>query len=112
MRSKSLLMFIWIFVFGSFVIGFLLLDTSGLLGLGGATITPSTAVAEVNGTEVPWVTWQNLATNLEQQQTQQSGRSLSLDERNRIEDQAFEQLVGSILLDQEYRRRGISVSDQ
>jgi peptidyl-prolyl cis-trans isomerase D len=55
--------------------------------------------------------WQNLSNQLAQNQEQQTGRGLTMDERARIEDQAFEQLVGSILLDQEYRRRGIRVSD-
>lgn len=109
LRSKSLV--IWAVVFVFFVVGFLLADTSGLLGLGPAPITNSTAVAKVNGTEVSWMAWQNLANQLAQQQEQRGGRGLSLDERAQIEDQAFEQLVGNVLLQQEYRKRGIRVSD-
>lgn len=110
LRSKSLV--IWAIVFVFFVVGFLMADTSGLLGLGGTQITNSTAVAKVNGTEIPWLAWQNLSNQLAQNQEQGSGRGLSLDERQRIENQAFEQLVGNILLDQEFRKRGIVVSDQ
>lgn len=110
MRSRSLL--IWAIVFVCFVVGFLLADTSGLLGLGTTPITPSTAVAKVGGTEVPWLSWQNLSNNLAAQQERQVGRGLTLDERQEIENRAFEQLVGNILLEQEYDRRGITVSDE
>lgn len=110
LRSKSLI--IWALVFIFFVVGFLLADTSGLLGLGGGPITPGTTVAEVNGTDINWLAWQNRANQLAQQQEQQAGKSLSLDERQQIENQAFEQMVGEILLQQEYERRGIRVSDQ
>ncbi|MGQ0764125.1 MAG: peptidylprolyl isomerase [Gemmatimonadota bacterium] len=110
MRSKSLVLMIWAIVFLCFVVGFLLFDTSGL-GLGTGPITPTTAVAKVGGTEVSWVNWQNLATNLSAQQERQLGRSLTLEERQQMEDQAFERLVGDLLLEQEYRRRGIFVTD-
>ena len=110
LRSKSLV--IWAIVFVFFVVGFLLADTSGLLGLGSAAITPGTTVAEVNGTSIQWLAWQNRANQLAQQQEVQSGRGLTLDERQQIEDQAFEQMVGEILLQQEYEKRGIRVSDQ
>lgn len=109
LRSKSLV--IWAIVFVFFVVGFLVADTSGLLGLGGTQITNSTPVAKVNGTEIPWLSWQNLTNQLAQTEEQRSGRGLSLDERQRIENQAFEQLVGNILLNQEFRKRGIRVSD-
>ena len=110
LRSKSLV--IWAIVFVFFVLGFLLADTSGLLGIGSAPITPGTVVAEVNGTEIQWLAWQNRANQLAQQQEGQSGRGLTLDERQQIENQAFEEMVGEILLQQEYERRGIRVSDQ
>ena len=110
LRSKSLV--IWALVFVFFVVGFLLADTSGLLGLGSAPITPGTTVAKVNGAEIQWLAWQNRANQLAQQQEGQSGRGLTLDERQQIENQAFEQMVGEILLQQEYNRRGIRVSDQ
>ncbi|MBL8960231.1 MAG: SurA N-terminal domain-containing protein [Gemmatimonadetes bacterium] len=109
LRSRS--GWVWAIVFLFFVVGFLLADTSGLLGLGPAPITNSTVVAKVNGQEIPWLSWQNLANQLQQQQEQAGGRGLNLDERQRIEDQAFEQLVSNILLSQEYERRGIRVSD-
>jgi peptidyl-prolyl cis-trans isomerase D len=107
MRSAA--KWIWIFVFAAFVGGFLLLDTSGLLGR--EQITTSSVVASVNGTDIPYLTWINVSNAIAQQREQQLGRGLNGDERRAVEDQAFEQLVTDILLQQEYRRRGIRVSD-
>lgn len=101
--------YIWIIIVILFVGGFLLAETSGLLGT--APVTNTTAVATVNGEDILATTWYQATQNLEQQQTQQSGRSISLDERDRIADQAFEQLVSDALLRQEYKRRGIFVTD-
>jgi peptidyl-prolyl cis-trans isomerase D len=100
---------IWLVIVVAFVGGFLLYQTSGLAGR--AVITPQTAVATVNGTEIGYLTWQNTATQLEQQQEQQIGRGLTLDERAQVETQAFNNLVSDVLLQQEYAHRGITVSD-
>ena len=108
MRSSA--KYIWIFLVIFFVGGFLLAETSGLLGR--APVTTSTAVATVNGEDVLATTWYNAINQLEQQATQQTGRSITLDERKRMADDAFEQLVGDALLRQEYRRRGIRVTNE
>ncbi len=110
MRSSA--KWIWLFIVICFVGVFLFAETSGLLGIGPSQITTSTAVAEVNGVDVPYVTWANVSNQMAQQEERNTGRSLTLDERRRVEDQAFEQLVSNILLEQEYKRRGITVSDQ
>lgn len=110
MRSSA--KWIWLFIVICFVGVFLFAETSGLLGIGPSQITTSTAVAEVNGVDVPYVTWANVSNQMAQQEERTSGRSLTLDERRRVEDQAFEQLVSNILLEQEYKKRGITVSDQ
>jgi peptidyl-prolyl cis-trans isomerase D len=102
--------YIWIIIVILFVGGFLLAETSGLLGT--APVSNTTAVATVNGEDILATTWYQATQNLEQQQTQQSGRSISLDERDRIADQAFEQLVSDVLLRQEYKHRGILVTDE
>ena len=107
MRSSA--KYIWIFLVVAFVGGFLLAETSGLLGT--ARVTTSTAVATVNGEDILATTWFNATAQLEQQASQQSGRSVSLDERQHLADQAFEQLVSDALLRQEYRRRGIRVTN-
>src|SRR5690606_27402647 len=101
--------YIWFFIFIAFVGGFLLADMSGLIGMG---VSPATTVAKVNGEEVPYIQWENLTRSLVQQQEQQSGRSLNFDERRQVEEQAFSQIVSDILLQQEYEKRGIRVTDQ
>ncbi len=108
MRSSA--KYIWVFLIIFFVGGFLLAETSGLLGR--APVTTTTAVATVNGEDVLATTWFNALNALEQQATQQTGRSVSLDERRRLGEQAFDQLVNDVLLRQEYRRRGIRVTDE
>src|SRR2546423_4456351 len=101
--------YIWILIVVLFVGGFLLAQTSGLLGR--APVTSTTAVATVNGEDILATTWYQATQNLEQQETQRSSQSITLDERQRLMDQAFEQLVTEALLRQEYRRRGITVTD-
>ena len=108
MRSSA--KYIWIFLIVAFVGGFLLADASGLIGVG--QITPTTPVAKVNGEEILATTWFNATNAMEQQATQQTGRSVSLDDRRRLADEAFEQLVQDALLRQEYRRRGIRVTNE
>ena len=102
--------YIWIFIFIAFVGGFLLADMSGLVGQG--AVTMSTVVAKVNGDEIPYLALENLTRTLTAQQEQQLGRSINLDERQQIEQQAFDQLVTDMLLQQEYERRGIVVTDE
>lgn len=101
--------YIWIIIVVLFVGGFLLAQTSGLLGR--APVTSTTAVASVNGEDILATTWYQATQNLEQDATQRSTQPISLDERQRLMDQAFDQLVSDALLRQEYRRRRITVSD-
>lgn len=101
--------YIWIIIIVLFVGGFLLAETSGLLGR--SPVTSTTPVATVNGEDILATSWYQATQNLEQAATQQSNQSISLDERQRLQDQAFDQLVTDALLRQEYRRRGISVTD-
>ena len=106
MRSSA--KYIWIFVTVAFIGGFLLYESSGLFG--SAPVTSTTAVATVNGEDILVTTWQALSGQLEQQRTASSGASISLDERQAIQDQAYNQLIDGALLRQEMRDRGISVS--
>ena len=107
MRSSA--KYIWWFLVLAFVGSFLLYETSGLAG--GSAVTTSTAVATVNGEDILLTNWQRAVAELEQQEQQRLGHSLSLDERRIVEDQAYDQLVNEVLLRQEYKRRGISVTD-
>jgi parvulin-like peptidyl-prolyl isomerase len=107
MRSSAKFVF-WILAV-AFIGGFLLAESSGLLNRG--AVTPTTAVATVNGTDILYTDWLRRSQQLTQQQQQQSGRALTQDEITRIENQAFDEMVNEILLQQEYRRRGITISD-
>ncbi len=100
---------IWIVVFVAFVGGFLLYEVSGLGGRSGPTT--STVVASVNGRDIGYIQWVNASQQLAQQQEQQQTRGLTLDERRQIDNQAFDQLVMDVLLQQEYDKRGIRVTD-
>ncbi len=106
MRSSA--KYIWWIIVIFFVVGFLLLDTSGLLTGGG--VTPNTVVAEVNGEDVLYTTWAARVQALSQQESEQRGRALTLDEISVLEDRAFNELVSEVLLQQEYERRGIGVT--
>lgn len=108
MRSSAKVV-MWVLL-ASFVGGFLLVETSGLLGR--SAVTPTTAVASVNGADILYTDWQRRSQQMVQQQQQaQSGRSLTQDEISRIDNQAFDEMVAELLLQQEYERRGITVSD-
>ena len=108
MRSSAKVV-MWVLLI-SFVGGFLLFQTSGLMG--SAPVTTSTAVASVNGTDILYTAWQSHTQQLVQQTQQQSGRTLTQDEQRRIENQSFDDMVSDIVLQQEYKRRGIMVSDE
>lgn len=106
MRSSAKFVF-WILLlaFGGV---FLFTEASGLIGR--SAVTPTTAVATVNGTDILYSDWTRRSSQLAQQSQQQSGRSLTQDEIKRIDNQAFDDMVSDILLQQEYKKRGIVVS--
>jgi peptidyl-prolyl cis-trans isomerase D len=108
MRSAA--KYIWWLLIVAFVGSFLLYETSGLSGR--TPVTTTTAVATVNGQDILLTQWQNAVSSLEQQEQQRLGRGLTLDERQTLEDNAFEELVTEMLLQQEYKRRGIGVTDE
>ena len=107
---RGLAKYVWWLLLVAFVGAFLLADMSGLIGQ--SPVTPTTAVAKVNGDEILYLSWQNAATQAAAQQEQRMGRSLDLDERRQIEDQVFDQMLLDLLLRQEYEKRGIRVTDQ
>jgi parvulin-like peptidyl-prolyl isomerase len=107
MRAKAL--WIWGILFVAFVGGFLFVDTSGLIGRG--PVTTSTVVATVEGQDILYMDWLNASSQMAQQQEQQRGRGLSMDERRQLDDQTFNEMVSDILLRREYKRRGIRVTD-
>ena len=99
----------WVIIALAFVGGFVFFESSGLFGR--QQLTAGSAVATVNGTDIPYQTWANAVQNISQEREERLGRGLTLDERKQVEDEALEQLVTDLLLQQEYRRRGIGVTD-
>src|SRR5215217_2260213 len=106
MRSAAKPIFIILAI--TFVGGFLFADASGLLGR--AQVTAGTPVATVNGHDITYQQWTNTVEGLRQQAEAQKGSALTGDERARLEQQAFDEMVGEILLQDEYVKRGITVS--
>src|ERR1043166_1328546 len=106
---RSLAKYVWVLVALAFVGGFLLYETSGLMGR--TPITPTTPVAVVNGQDILYTVWTQRVQNEIQSEQQRLGRSLSQDDTRRIENAVFEQMVSENLLAQEYQRRGIVVTD-
>jgi peptidyl-prolyl cis-trans isomerase D len=108
-QMRSAAKYIWLFLVVAFVGGFLLAETSGLLGR--TPLTPTTAVAEVNGREILYSDWQTRVQQASQQQ-QQGGRALTQDDYRQIEDAVLDEMTMQVLLEQEYGRRGITVTDE
>src|SRR4051812_36474231 len=107
---RSLAKYVWLLVALAFVGGFLLVETSGLLGR--TAITPTTAVATVNGRDILYTDYQaRVQQQIQQEQQRNSGRSLTQDDDRRIENDVFDQMVMEVLLSQEYQRRRIIVTD-
>jgi peptidyl-prolyl cis-trans isomerase D len=101
--------YIWLFIVVAFVGGFLLVETSGLLGR--TPVTPTTAVAVVNRHEILYNDYvQQYQTDLQNEQ-QREGRTLTEDEVRRVQNATFDRLVMDVLLQQEYERRGIVVTN-
>src|ERR1044072_7118711 len=106
---RGLAKYIWVVGAILFVGGFLLYETSGLLG--SAPVTPTTAVAVVNGHEIIYNQWlARVQQEIQNAQQQSRGASLSQDDTRRIENNVFDQMVAEILLADEYRKRGIVVT--
>lgn len=107
---RGLAKYIWVIVAFVFVGGFLLYETSGLMGR--TPVTASTAVAVVNGNEIPYNVYMARVQNeVQAAQQRDPGRALSQDDNRRIENAVFDQMVAEILLTDEYRKRGIVVTD-
>jgi peptidyl-prolyl cis-trans isomerase D len=109
-QMRSLAKYVWILVAIAFVGGFLLYQTSGLMGR--TPVTASTAVAVVNGTEISYSAYQARVQNeIQSEQQRAGGRTLTEDDTRRIQNGVFDQMVSDVLLQDEYRRRGIVVTD-
>jgi peptidyl-prolyl cis-trans isomerase D len=95
----------------TFIGGFVFYESSGLFGRDtGPTI--GTTVVKVDGQDVPYGAYQRAIEAAVQAEEQQQGRSLTLDERARIETKTYDEIVTEILLEHEYKKRGISVTKE
>jgi len=106
---RSAAKYIWFVIIAAFIGGFLLYQTSGLTGR--APVTSTSVVASVEGTDVGYLAFEQNAQSAVQQQERRLGRSLTLDEIEQVKNQTFEQIVMNILLEKEYARRGIRVTN-
>lgn len=109
-QMRSAAKWIWIFIVIAFVGGFLLVETSGLLGR--TPVTPTTAVAVVNRREILFNDYDRQWRSDLQNEQQRAGRSLTEDEARRIQNATFDRMVMDVLLQQEYERRGIVVTNE
>lgn len=101
---------IWYLIVPAFLIWFVLIGQSGLGDRG--PVTQGTTIASVNGTKITYQDWLQVRDQAVQRAQQQSSGQLSLDDQQRVEDDAFNDMVNNILLQQEYKKRDITISDQ
>ncbi len=89
---------------GMFEVG---MDISGR-GDGGAT----DAALRINGVKIDYQTFLFSVRNAQERQRNQTGTGpVTLEEQRALEDQVVEEMIQSVILNQEYERRGITVSD-
>ena len=93
-------------------VGWLVFDVGmGVTGQG--SYQSSQDAGAVNGEKVAYQEWLEAERAVSEQWRQQNpGVSQSLEESERLGDQAFEQLVQERLLAQEWRRRGVVITDR
>ena len=94
MRSAA--KYVWILLIIFFIGGFLLYETSGLIGR--QQVTTGASVGSMNGEDITYAEYTAASRSLSEQAQQQQGRALTLDELRQIEDEAFEQIVSERLL--------------
>ncbi|MEP7087342.1 MAG: peptidyl-prolyl cis-trans isomerase [Gemmatimonadota bacterium] len=107
MRSAA--RYIWIVIAALFLIGFVFYQQSGL---DDKKVTAGTPIATVNGTDINYVDFERASQNrIRQEQEGSGGKTLTLDQERRIEDDTYNEMITSVLLQQEYKKRGITISD-
>jgi peptidyl-prolyl cis-trans isomerase D len=87
----------------------LVIDLSGITGSTG--LLTKTAVGKINGTSIDARTYQTVVQqNIDARQRQAPG-ALGLEDYQQIRDEVWEQFVQNSVLDAEYKRRGITVTE-
>jgi peptidyl-prolyl cis-trans isomerase D len=87
----------------------LVLDLSGITG--GTGLLTNTSVGKVNGQSIDARTYQTIVQQSIDARQQQTPGTLGLEDYQQVRDQVWDQIVQNSVLSAEYRRRGISVSE-
>ncbi len=87
----------------------LVLDLSGITG--GTGLLTQTSVGKVNGRSIDAKTYQTIVQQSIDARQRQSPNAMGLDDYQQVRDEVWDQIVQNNVLDAEYRRRGIQVSD-
>jgi peptidyl-prolyl cis-trans isomerase D len=87
----------------------LVLDLSGITG--GTGLLTNTSVGKVNGQSIDARTYQTIVQQSIDARQQQNPGTLGLEDYKQVRDQVWDQIVQNRVLDAEYRRRGIRVSE-
>src|SRR5687768_11621074 len=87
----------------------LVLDLSGITG--GTGLLTQTAVGKVNGRSIDARTYETAVQQAIDARQRQAPAALGLDDVNEIRNQIWEQFVTNTVLDAEYKRRRITVSE-
>jgi peptidyl-prolyl cis-trans isomerase D len=87
----------------------LVLDLSGITG--GTGLLTRTSVGKVNGRSIDARTYQSIVQQSIDARQRQNPGTMGLEDYQRVRDEVWDQIVQSSVLDAEYRRRGIEVSD-
>jgi len=87
----------------------LVLDLSGITG--GTGLLTNTTVGKVNGRSIDARTYQTIVQQSIDARQRQTPGNLGLEDYQQVRDQVWGQIVQNSVLDAEYRRRGIQVSE-
>lgn len=75
-------------------------------------LSTTSTVGKINGESIDARTYQSFVQQTIDNRQRDLPTSLTLEERNQIEDQVWEQLIENQVLESEYERRGITVTDE
>ena len=87
----------------------LVLDLSGITG--GTGLLTRTSVGKVNGRSIDARTYQSIVQQSIDNRQRQNPGTLGLEDYQEVRNEVWDQIVQNTVLDAEYRRRGIQVSD-
>jgi peptidyl-prolyl cis-trans isomerase D len=87
----------------------LVLDLSGITG--GTGLLTQTSVGKVNGQSVDARTYQNIVQQSIDARQRQTPGTMGLEDYQQVRDEVWDQIVQSNVLNAEYRRRGINVTE-